>query len=367
VGDFNRDGRPDLAVVNQADNQVRILIGYGDGTFQVADTITVGTAPSDVLAGDWNGDGQTDLAVVNSGANSVSIFLNASPPVAGVAVAPAAVDFGIMKLSGMFIADEVVLTIANNGTAEATVNSITLSGPESSSYSLPYNSINSCQRPPFTLNPAANCTLKVRFNPVLPGTKNASLEFASTDPLLPLIVVPLAGKAVSPSDALTVAFAGSGGGSVAFSTGGSCSGTCSVNLVTLVEYALTPSAAAGCTFSGWSGCDWLVNGTVCHVLFEDPRTVTPTFTADLQPVRIDGASPSYYPTLTAAYAAVADGATLQAHFVTFTEGLLLDRPVTVILQGGYDYTYGSVSGVTTLHGTLTIRDGALIADKLIIS
>jgi FG-GAP-like repeat len=37
VGDFNRDGKPDLAVSNEASNTVTVLLGNGDGTFP-ADT-----------------------------------------------------------------------------------------------------------------------------------------------------------------------------------------------------------------------------------------------------------------------------------------------------------------------------------------
>ena len=74
VGDFNGDGKLDLAVANG--DSVAILLGNGDGTFQVA--VDYGTAggTSSVAVGDFNGDGKLDLVVTNSGDNSVSIFLN---------------------------------------------------------------------------------------------------------------------------------------------------------------------------------------------------------------------------------------------------------------------------------------------------
>ena len=47
TGDFNDDGRTDLAVANDDENTVTVLLGNGDGTFQVAQaTGAVGTAPS---------------------------------------------------------------------------------------------------------------------------------------------------------------------------------------------------------------------------------------------------------------------------------------------------------------------------------
>src|SRR5262245_55391366 len=41
VGDFNGDGKPDLAVSNSGDNFISLLLGNGDGTFQPAQNSTV--------------------------------------------------------------------------------------------------------------------------------------------------------------------------------------------------------------------------------------------------------------------------------------------------------------------------------------
>ncbi len=70
TGDFNGDGRIDLAVVNDAGNSVSILIGNGDGNFQPAVNYSVGTTPVAVATGDFNHDGHLDLAVVNSNPNT---------------------------------------------------------------------------------------------------------------------------------------------------------------------------------------------------------------------------------------------------------------------------------------------------------
>jgi hypothetical protein len=75
VGDFNGDGKLDLAVANSGTNDVSILLGAGTGSFGAAATFTVGTGPVFVAADDFDGDGNLDLAVVNSGSNNVSILL----------------------------------------------------------------------------------------------------------------------------------------------------------------------------------------------------------------------------------------------------------------------------------------------------
>ena len=73
AGDFNGDGKQDLAVASIHGNSVSILLGNGDGTFRVAGGFAVGISPYSVVVGDFNGDGRTDLAV--STHSSVTVLL----------------------------------------------------------------------------------------------------------------------------------------------------------------------------------------------------------------------------------------------------------------------------------------------------
>ena len=75
VGDFRDDGKLDLVVANDGSDNVSILLGNGDGTFQAAVNYGVGSAPTSVAVGDFNGDGKLDLAVVNELSNNFSILL----------------------------------------------------------------------------------------------------------------------------------------------------------------------------------------------------------------------------------------------------------------------------------------------------
>jgi hypothetical protein len=74
IGDFNGDGRLDLAVVNNSDNTVAVLLGNGDGSFQGPIGFPTSTTPNSVVTGDFNSDGKLDLAVGTSN-KQVSVLL----------------------------------------------------------------------------------------------------------------------------------------------------------------------------------------------------------------------------------------------------------------------------------------------------
>ena len=57
VADFNRDGNPDLAISVTTTDSVAVLLGNGDGTFEPAMNYTVGGGPQGIATGDVNGDG----------------------------------------------------------------------------------------------------------------------------------------------------------------------------------------------------------------------------------------------------------------------------------------------------------------------
>ena len=78
VGDFNQDGKPDLAVANNADNSVSILLGNGEGTFRPKIDFPVGAGVQGIVVEDFNGDGKPDVATANFDASTITILLNTS-------------------------------------------------------------------------------------------------------------------------------------------------------------------------------------------------------------------------------------------------------------------------------------------------
>ena len=74
-GDFNLDGRADVAVANATGApRASVLIGLGDGSFQSPDPYSVGLEPAGLVAAELTGDGVADLAVASAGSNTVSLL-----------------------------------------------------------------------------------------------------------------------------------------------------------------------------------------------------------------------------------------------------------------------------------------------------
>jgi hypothetical protein len=100
-GDFNGDGKMDLAICNSSSNTVSIFLGNGDGTFTAGTALSAGLSdPRQIVAGDFNGDGKIDLAVANL--NTVSIFLGTG---SGTFTTGTALNLGTAQPQGLAIGD----------------------------------------------------------------------------------------------------------------------------------------------------------------------------------------------------------------------------------------------------------------------
>jgi hypothetical protein len=77
VDDFNNDNQLDLVVVKYGTNNVGVLLGYGNGSFeqQILLNTSANSHPYSIAIGDYNKDAQLDIAVANYETKNIEIFL----------------------------------------------------------------------------------------------------------------------------------------------------------------------------------------------------------------------------------------------------------------------------------------------------
>ena len=182
VDDFNSDGRPDVAVTNFGGDDVTVLLRTAAGSFTAEPVISVGDQPSNLVSADFNDDGAPDLAVTNSGSDTVSILLRkaTNDGFADEVGSPITVgDVPIGIATGDFDGDGAPdLAVANNGGDTLTILRRTLGGfaPDPTDpipvgdgpYGLAVQDFNTDARPDIALTHDAASELRVLLNTTTP-------------------------------------------------------------------------------------------------------------------------------------------------------------------------------------------------------
>ena len=76
LADVNLDGHLDSITTDEATGNVFVALNDGGGAFPTSQQFVTGGNPAQVATGDFNGDGRPDLAVAIPSLNEVAIFLN---------------------------------------------------------------------------------------------------------------------------------------------------------------------------------------------------------------------------------------------------------------------------------------------------
>ena len=130
AADFSGDGKLDLVDVNdinvgrKAAGGATVFLGNGDGTFQEPGTFYEAvSATSYVTTGDFNGDGKPDIAMTDFGYNDVVVLLNTGT----VSFSPTTpLSFGKQAVGAKSAAQ--VVTLTNTGKTELKISSMKTAG-----------------------------------------------------------------------------------------------------------------------------------------------------------------------------------------------------------------------------------------------
>ena len=219
TGDLNNDGREDIAVANQSNNAIDVLLATGTGTFLGANAVPAGPSPSAVViddfdadgnfdlaatnqtspggsvalelgtgngstfldggalatrdaapdalvSGDFNNDGNPDIAATNSGGGTVALFLADAP---SVNLSTGSLGFGNQVVNSASSSQSV--TFKNNGKPSVNIG-IDITGGQRDDFSI---TSNNCQNGP--LASGSSCSVGVNFKPRSNGNKSATLTF----------------------------------------------------------------------------------------------------------------------------------------------------------------------------------------------
>jgi hypothetical protein len=118
LGDFNGDGKPDIAVLNTSGSNIQIFLGTGTGAFTTGNSLPTGAGAAGLVTGDFNGDGIPDLAVAaadgvevlyGTGGGAFSSYVTTS--ITGAATNVTVADFNNDGLPDIAAVSSTTLTI----------------------------------------------------------------------------------------------------------------------------------------------------------------------------------------------------------------------------------------------------------------
>jgi len=174
----------------------------------------------------------------------------------------------------------------------------------------------------------------------------------------------------SPCSTVTLTVTISGNGSVTSQNGSGTNYTCSSDSCAPVAFNLGDTVTLTATgsnssFSSWSG-DYSGTSNPGSITMNANTAVTASFTPDPAKVKIDGSETSYY-SINSALSAPVQDAVIRAKDTNFAENVVMENSHTLTLKGGYsDNGFNNQTGYSSISGTLTVKSGKLIVDRVVV-
>jgi len=329
--------------------KLRYATNLGGATWNSED---VDTSSADL--GSYSGialdSDQTVYIAYYDATNSALKVSTKKPLLATVPAAFSNVDRGYQS------SPDTAITITNNLLTNQSIGTIVTGGANPTDFVIASDSCSNLQ-----LLPQSSCTVQLHFAPPVNAPRStariATLAIPATTPYTLTAATSLSGTT---SDKYLVTGSAGNGGSinptmVAVAPGG--------NQI----FTVTPS-------SGFSVGNVTANTGVSQFV---PDTLTSPYTlsnisadenvlaAFVSPIRILD-NTYFYGSLQSAYGAVNDGWTIQSQASIPAGDLLVDRDLSVNLSGGYDSTFASQPNLTAVQGNVTISNGTLAVDNLLL-
>ncbi len=166
---------------------------------------------------------------------------------------------------------------------------------------------------------------------------------------------------------LTISYFGTGGGTVTVLPKPpatiDCTGNCSQSITSNTVVNLTAQADPLSFFSGWTNCP-SVSGNTCSLTMTAAKSLSVFFnhTAGTN-IKVGS---NTFGTINGAYTNGGSNFQISLMAGDYYENLVFGNSVTVRVQGGYDSTFSTISGVTTIHGSLTISGGTVTLGNVVI-
>ncbi len=119
TGDFNGDGKLDLATANYSASTLSVLLGSGGGTFGIKTDYPTGLFPWDIVTGDFNGDGNLDLATANASSSTMSVLLGSGGGTFGTKTDYPTGVTPVSIVTGDFNGDGILDLVTGNGDSKS--------------------------------------------------------------------------------------------------------------------------------------------------------------------------------------------------------------------------------------------------------
>ena len=286
VGDFNADGKLDIAGREPLGSRLEIWLGKGDGTLSPVPAAITYPGPVAGVA-DLNGDSLSDLLILDSSNGNLLVFLNTSP----TSGADLGINGGTVAATvGQGINLTYPADVLNAGPQDATSVTFTDTLPAGATFVSATSTKGSCTQSNQKvtcvigeLPSVADAQINIVVVPTVTGAITNTMDVTAVEPdLAPANNEATQNSTVVPVYTLTVIRSGSGSGTVSDGQAGlaglpiNCGITCSAQYFGGTNINFSASADSGSFFLSWNGA-CAGAGPGCSVIMDSDKTVTAVF------------------------------------------------------------------------------------------